>query len=539
MSKGEVTVIGSGASSVHFARTALENGWSVVMLDVGRRKPAAVLPDADLNGLKTGLEDPARYFLGEDYGSLILPSDQDEYYGFPPNKAYIFDGIDDPPPRATGFKPLISFAEGGLAEAWTGGSYPFHDGELEGWPICFDDLSPAYDRVAQRIGITGEDDDLGKFYPRHAGLMPPLELDAHARLLLDRYSRKRELLNKRFGCYLGHARLAVLSRAHAGRPACDYLGRCLWGCPRGSLWVPSIGLEELRAQPGFTYVPGVTVRHFEVDDGGRVHRIVAVETSSGQERSFPVERLALGAGALMSAHILLASWLRAGKATPVLDGLMDNRQVLMPFVNLGMVASQFEAKSYQYHQLAFGLEGDTPFDYVHGLVTTLKTALIHPLVQSLPFDLLTSLRTFRDLHAALGLLNVNFPDTRRPNNTLSMEKLDDGGPPRLVVRYQPEPQEPKRIERVVRNFRRILRALGCLAPKKMTHLRPMGASVHYAGAVPMVETGGERTSTPTGRARAFENLWLIDGLTFPSLPAKNLTFTLMANATRIADLEFD
>jgi choline dehydrogenase-like flavoprotein len=42
------------------------------------------------------------------------------------------------------------------------------------------------------------------------------------------------------------------------------------------------------------------------------------------------------------------------------------------------------------------------------------------------------------------------------------------------------------------------------------------------------------TTDPLGRSRDFENLWIADGSTFPSLPAKNLTFTLMANASRIA-----
>ncbi len=538
MSQREVVVVGAGASSVHFAETALERGWSVTMLDVGHQKPEAILPDSDLDGLKRDLDDPVSYFLGDDYGSLILPSNEDEFYGFPPSKAYVFEGVDHTRSRAEGFNPLLSFAAGGLAEAWTGGSYPLNSGELEAWPIDLGDLAPFYDRVAERIGISGRDDDLAQFFPSHAELQSPLDLDEHARALVARYEKKRRVINGKLGCWLGHARLAVLSKELAGRPACDYLGRCLWGCPQNSLYVPSITLEKLRAHPGFTYVPDVVVSHFDVDDGGRVQRVVARSESSGLERSFAVTRLALGAGALASAHILLTSWRRAGGTAPVLDGLMDNRQVLMPFVNLGMVARQFEAKSYQYHQLALGLEGATPFDYVHALVTTLKTALIHPLVQSLPFDLVTSLRTFRDLHAALGLLNINFPDTRRAGNTLTLEDAEDGGAPRLAIRYQPDVSEAARLKRVVRRFRKILRVLGCLAPSKMTHVRPMGSSVHYAGAVPMANDGDELTSTVGGRARAFENLWLIDGLTFPSLPAKNLTFTLMANAVRIADREF-
>jgi choline dehydrogenase-like flavoprotein len=56
--------------------------------------------------------------------------------------------------------------------------------------------------------------------------------------------------------------------------------------------------------------------------------------------------------------------------------------------------------------------------------------------------------------------------------------------------------------------------------------------------VPMTRQGAAGTSTPEGRSRDFENLWLADGITFPFLPAKNLTFTLMANAVRIASAEF-
>jgi choline dehydrogenase-like flavoprotein len=63
----------------------------------------------------------------------------------------------------------------------------------------------------------------------------------------------------------------------------------------------------------------------------------------------------------------------------------------------------------------------------------------------------------------------------------------------------------------------------------------MGASVHYAGTIPMTREDRPWTATPNGRLRGVDNLVLVDGTTFPFLPAKNLTFTLMANASRIAD----
>jgi choline dehydrogenase-like flavoprotein len=54
----------------------------------------------------------------------------------------------------------------------------------------------------------------------------------------------------------------------------------------------------------------------------------------------------------------------------------------------------------------------------------------------------------------------------------------------------------------------------------------------------MTRAGGTLTTTEHGQSRDFENVFFVDGATFPFLPAKNITFTLMANAARIAEAAF-
>src|SRR6185295_12750792 len=105
------------------------------------------------------------------------------------------------------------------------------------------DLMPHYGEVARRIGVTGAADDLAQFMPVHDDLLPPLRLDQHSEKLLDRYARVRDRLNGD-GAYLGRTRVATLSTALGSRQACDYLGRCLWGCPRNALYTPSQTLRE-------------------------------------------------------------------------------------------------------------------------------------------------------------------------------------------------------------------------------------------------------------------------------------------------------
>jgi choline dehydrogenase-like flavoprotein len=246
-----------------------------------------------------------------------------------------------------------------------------------------------------------------------------------------------------------------------------------------------------------------------------------------------VGTLVLAAGTLSSGRILLESLLRAG-IRHELSGLMDNRQVLMPFVNMKRVGEAFDDRSYQYHQIAIGAPGAAPFDYVHGLVTTLTTALTHPVAQSLPLGMRAAMGVFRNIHGALGLANINFRDTRRDENRVALDVGADGRSRSLLVSYTPDSDEPARVKPMIGRFRSFLGSLSCIAPPSMTRMRPMGASVHYAGTVPMLAGGGDFTTDRAGRCRPFENLVLADGSTFPSLPAKNLTFTLMANATRIA-----
>ena len=72
----------------------------------------------------------------------------------------------------------------------------------------------------------------------------------------------------------------------------------------------------------------------------------------------------------------------------------------------------------------------------------------------------------------------------------------------------------------------------------MTYVRPMGASVHYSGTIPMTHNRTQFTTSEYCQSHDFENLFIVDGTTFPFLPAKNLTFSLMANAIRVADNTF-
>ena len=534
----KVLIVGSGPSGVHFALSVLRNGYEVLMLDVGKERPEVTHADYGFNDLKAKLDDPVGYFLGEHFEGVIYPSSKKEYYGIPPSKNYVFSDLEDFRFEANGFAPLLSFAQGGLAEAWTGGVYPFNDDELSDFPFRYKDIAPFYNEVARRIGMTGVDDDLSQFMPVHENLLEPLELDEHSTTLLAEYRKHKDFINGRLKCYLGRSRVATLSQDNESRRRCSYLGRCLWGCPSQAFYTPSITLEECRRFPNFEYRGDMYVTHFNFNSKRHISGLVAKSLKDRKAVEIPVGKLVLAAGTLSSSQIFLQSIFQNTGEIIKLPGLMDNRQILIPFVNLKMFGKSYNPRAYQYHQVALGIDNGSLKHYLHGQITTLKTALLHPIIQKIPFDLKTSTFMFRHLHAALGLANVNFADSRREENYLTLATGSKSAWPKLLINYAPPASETHSIKAVMRQVKRALWKLKCVVPPGMAHVRPMGASVHYSGTIPMSMRAGAYTTSPDCRSHDFDNLYIVDGTTFPFLPAKNITFTLMANAVRVANNAF-
>jgi choline dehydrogenase-like flavoprotein len=87
----------------------------------------------------------------------------------------------------------------------------------------------------------------------------------------------------------------------------------------------------------------------------------------------------------------------------------------------------------------------------------------------------------------------------------------------------------------MRKVKKAMRRLRCIVPPGTPRVREKGASVHYAGTLPMSTERKRFSTSPQCESHDFENLYIVDGSTYPFLPAKNITFTLMANAVRVAE----
>ena len=106
--------------------------------------------------------------------------------------------------------------------------------------------------------------------------------------------------------------------------------------------------------------------------------------------------------------------------------------------------------------------------------------------------------------------------------------------PELRFEYAADPQDQRRKIRREKKLIRLFRRLD-LFP--FARLSPGAASsVHYAGTIPIGDDAGDGWgSRPDGRLLAAPSVYVGDSSGWRYLPAKGLTFTLMANAVRVAE----
>lgn len=526
-----IVVVGAGVSGAHAALTLLERGHAVELWDVGRAERAVPEAGATFHGLKERLADPVGYLLGQDLEALV-PPDAPELMRYPPSRAFLASAQDPLWPFVgADFVPFASFAKGGLANGWGANALSYDDDDLAGWPVSAADMDQAYRTVYRRIPVAGPgDDDLSPYLSGVHPSQAPVRLSAADERLMRSYARRRKGL-ARLGVHLGAARLAVVTDPQHP-DACDHCERCLWGCPRGSIYNPAAStLVSCEAHKGYRYVPGRQVLALAAADG-RIKAVRFLDTASREVREEPCDAVFLAAGALQTGAVFLRTLRAAGVDVSLeTEGLLDTTVVKVPYVALGSVGRPPEERTFQFNRLMMGMvrTSDVWPRYLHGEVMHLTSLLYHPLIERMPFDSRLSTKLFFALRPALGAVSLFFPDRISPGNRqVLLDRGTDQDPVELCYRDTDDKED--HIRQSIGTVRAALLRLGCIP--KGTARSPAGGGIHYAGTVPM--GAGPKRCSASGRSNLFPNLYIADGAAFPSLPSKSITLSLAAHATRVA-----
>jgi choline dehydrogenase-like flavoprotein len=495
------------------AAALIARGREVVMLDAGR----TLEPGPAALRLRMGSQEPnewsaadraaikTRQFSGESGGIHPFGSD------------FLFRVPDEEPlwaARSDVHALRPSFAKGGLSNGWGSAVLPYRDEDMDSWPIRAGDLAPHYAAVAPILEVSGRQDDVAAMFPAFAHPADrPLPPSTQAIRLLARLSRKREAMRS-LGLHFGTASKAVAD-------GCRQCAMCLHGCPYRLIFSSDQAVDRLVASGGLDYRPGVLARRFEEDGSG-----VAVHADG---EVFRGDRLFVGCGVLPTALLaarsldLVGEWL----------SIKDSAHFFLPMLH-GWSA------------------GDPAAEPHHGLVQ-LFWELVDPEVD--PHLVHAQIYTYNDTFAPdIARRFGSLAGVARPLTELLSRRLivaqtflhSDSSPSigmridgsaakeRLEFRTQPNDRTAAVIKRAAKRLSKAARLAGMMAMTPLARLNPLGSSFHCGGTFPMRENPEKGETDVLGRPAGFRRVHLIDASVFPSIPASTITFSVMANAHRVA-----
>ncbi len=526
----DVVIVGSGASAVNAAWPLVESGLRVVMIDVGQKDETygSLIPAAPFEEIRSQDEGQHRYFLGDNFEGIPFGPIRVGAQLTPPRK-YISEFADYLLPKTTeDFLAMESLAYGGLAAGWGAACFPFQDEEIPDWPLKRRELQQHYDAVTQRIGICGSQKDaLKKIQGPVANLLDKAQMDDNAKYLYQRYIKKRKSLKKR-GFVAGNPWLAMTTKPLRGRGAVKYLDMDFWADGDQSVYRPKYTVEEMkRRYLNFEYRPGLLAIQFSENE--KEVELVTRELGSNGIHRFHARNLILAAGTLGTTRLVMHSEKAFGRRLP----LVSNPYVYYPCLNLNAIGKRLKNDRHSLTQLTafFDFKKD-PTRRLSAQFYSYRSLLTFKLMKESPLPFPESRLLMQYLQPYLMIAGIHHPDGPNSNKSVWLEEPSRAeGLSNLHVSWNNSEKEISSHLEAEAALRKIFRKLR-IFPLKRLH-PGNGSSIHYAGSLPMSESPRPFTCNRNGLLHGKEKIYIADGATFPSLPAKGLTFTLMANADRI------
>jgi choline dehydrogenase-like flavoprotein len=198
----------------------------------------------------------------------------------------------------------------------------------------------------------------------------------------------------------------------------------------------------------------------------------------------------------------------------------------IPLFRLARIGAELEVNEGALGQLNVIYDDAETGDLLQGTVYGTTGPLRSDVLFQFPLSISANLTWARYLSPAMALVMLFYPGRRDPANYL---RLTHGGAREINYDWKSTGRPERRL---ITAFRRI----GYLSSSAMCQYPAMGNSLHYAGTLPMKSVPGRYQTHADGRLFGTSSVYVVDGAAFSELPAKNLTFTIMANAARIAGI---
>jgi choline dehydrogenase-like flavoprotein len=523
-----IAVIGSGPAGVSAAVALARAGRSVTLVDAGlelepeRQQIVAGMQSqehqrwdpGDVRRIKEGITATGKgVLLKRIYGSDFSYRSVDRHL---------------PMEQSAGVATSQSLALGGLSNVWGASLLPYRAADIRAWPIAVEDLAEHYTAVLSFMEMSAQHDDLEAILPLYRERGDALDSSPQADSMLGDMAAHRESLQS-LGIHFGKSRVAVRAAAADGKPGCAYCGLCMYGCPYRLIYNSASTLDKLR-QNGLCYRQNVIVERLEETKTGVV--IKGKDRLTGQSLEIQAERVMLGCGPLATTRILLESMQRYDhplelrdshyflfpllryqkNGEPRSDRMHTLAQMFLEIIDPALSAYGVHLQAYTYNDLYLGAMRNKFGPAYYPL-----KPLIHALV-----DRMVVLQCF--LHSDVS-----------PSIEVTLRRPAGSKPGKMILAEMAPAAATRQIRRrVVKKLGRAGRYLRAMPLGMLLQAAPAGRGFHSGGTFPMRLRPGDCETDILGRPTGFERVHVVDSSTFPSIPATTITFTVMANAHRIA-----
>lgn len=530
MNVHEFIVLGSGCSGAMAAQTLIEKGAEVMMLDVGNDDThyEQLIPDKDFGTIRKTEQDQFRYFIGDDAEGVAWGKVGKGEQVTPPRK-HMLKRVDELLPLASDtFNPLESLGYGGLGIGWGIGCWEFSARELRAASLSVNKMGHAYNVVSRRIGISATKDKAASY--TLGGLthfQPSADIDRNHRQILERYQRRYEKLYTQ-GFIMGRAPLALLTQPLDNRNPYQYRDMDFYSDRDKSAWRPRITIDALRLHKNFTYTPGQLMLRFE--EKSTYILVKTIDTTQGTIRNFRCKRLVLCSGALSTARIVLRSVGQPGSQLP----LLCNPYSYIPCLQPRTLGKELERHKLGFAQLSLFYDPDHDlFDTSMASLYSYQSLMLFRMIRQLPLNFADGRIINRYISSAMVIMGLHQPDSPSADKYVELNpNMVSPTGDILSAHYASTPIEQHMRSKREALYMKTARKLGLIPLKKIDP--GFGSSVHYAGTVPFSDTDKPFSIAPSGRLHGTRSIYIADSSGFTYLPAKGLTFSLMANAHIVA-----
>jgi choline dehydrogenase-like flavoprotein len=294
----DVIVIGTGAGGGMAIKTLCDAGLKVCALNGGRKL------------------DPAKDFRNHrmpwdmKYRAFGDPKCRDLSYGYMDNEytqgAWEHEITFTTAPGTKWMWPRC-YAVGGKTNFWGRSSARFgdidfraasRDGYDVDWPVTYDEIAPYYTGVEKMIGVASTVQNRPS--NPDGSYLPPMQFRCLDVILQNGAAK--------LGVPYLPDRIAQLTVAHEGHPACHFCGNCTTGCDVGAFFsTPWFFLPKAEATKNLELRTNALAKNILVDDNGRASGVAYIDRDTRQEVEVHGRVIVVAASCIESARIMLNS----------------------------------------------------------------------------------------------------------------------------------------------------------------------------------------------------------------------------------------